>query len=143
MEISTLAKMDRASQIVAYKHLSMAMKPIFSGSVDHRINLLDPRKVQSLIDLGPERRKQLIGKGSDLLEELEHKLDLLKNKRIFHGYWDCINDVKGCLPEARKGASMNIIGSEIFVFGGFSRDTYNDLKVFDVTTCKWREVETS
>ena len=38
---------------------------------------------------------------------------------------------------------MNLIGNEIYVFGGFSRDTYNDLKVFDMGTTRWREVDTS
>ena len=62
---------------------------------------------------------------------------------MYHGYWDCIHDVKGCLPEARKGCTINLVNNDLFVFGGFSRDTYNDIKVFDTVTSKWREVETS
>lgn len=38
---------------------------------------------------------------------------------------------------------MNLVGNELYIFGGFSRDTYNDLKVFDFFTSKWIEVETS
>jgi N-acetylneuraminic acid mutarotase len=51
-----------------------------------------------------------------------------------------INESKGSLPEARKGATMNIINNQLYVFGGFSRDTFNDLKVFDLTTNKWNDV---
>ena len=85
----------------------------------------------------------MFGEGASLLEELRSKMDLLKVKGMHHGYWDCINDVKGCLPESRKGNSMNVVGNELYIFGGFSRDTYNDLKIFDIFSSKWREVETS
>jgi len=77
------------------------------------------------------------------MEELKHKMDQLGDKRIFHGYWDCLNEVKGCLPESRKGSTMNMIDNQCYIFGGFSRDTYNDLKVFDVFMNKWNTVETS
>ena len=80
-------------------------------------------------------------KGYELVEELKLMMTLLRNKRIYHGYWDAINDVHGCLPESRKGASMNLVNNEIYVFGGFSRDTYNDLKCFNINTSKWREVQ--
>lgn len=72
----------------------------------------------------------------------EH-MNLLKEKRMNFGYWDCISDIKGCLPESRKGASLNLVGNELYIFGGFSRVTYDDLKIFDIFSSKWREVETS
>ena len=38
---------------------------------------------------------------------------------------------------------MNLCNNEIYIFGGFSRDTYNDLKVFNLNTNHWREIEAS
>ena len=78
-----------------------------------------------------------------MIEEFKAQMDQLKDKKMYHGYWDCIHDVKGCLPESRKGASMNLIGNEIYIFGGFSINTYQDMKVFDIFSSRWREVETS
>ena len=77
-----------------------------------------------------------------MIDELRKNLASLRNKRIYHGYWDTISETSGCLPESRKGATMNVMNNEIYVFGGFSRDTYNDLKVLNVNQSHWREVHT-
>lgn len=37
---------------------------------------------------------------------------------------------------------MNLVNSEIYVFGGFSRDIYNDLKVLSIRDNHWRDVHT-
>ena len=58
MDLSLLAKMDRQNAIIAYKTLKIALNPVFSGSLDHRINMLDPKKAFALLELGPERVKQ-------------------------------------------------------------------------------------
>ena len=96
-----------------------------------------------MFEMGQDRLRQFVGKSLEMLNELKVKFDELETRKIFHGYWDCITDVKGCIPESRKGASMNLVSNEVYIFGGFSRDTYNDMKVFDLTTNKWREVDTS
>ena len=140
MDLITITRLDRPTAILAYKVLKLAQKPIFSGSLDHRINMLDYNKVTALLDIGFDTVKQQIGLGSDLVEELKHKMEELGQKKIFHCYWDILNESKGCLPEARKGATMNMINNQLYVFGGFSRDTFNDLKVFDLTVCKWQDV---
>ena len=62
---------------------------------------------------------------------------------MFHGYWDSIQDTKGGIPESRKGTTMNLVGNELYIFGGFSRGTYNDLKILNLNTNKWREVDTA
>ena len=73
--------------------------------------MLDYNKVTALLDIGFDTVKQQIGLGSDLVEELKHKMEELGQKKIFHGYWDILNESKGCLPEARKGATMNMINN--------------------------------
>lgn len=69
-------------------------------------------------------------------------MDQLSEKQIFHGYWDCLQETSGCLPEARKGTSINIIKNQLYVFGGFARNTFNDLKIFDMTMNRWEEAKT-
>ena len=85
----------------------------------------------------------MMSQGYELVDEFRLILTLLRNKRLYHGYWDAINETSGSLPESRKGASMNLCNNEIYIFGGFSRDTYNDLKVFNLNTNHWREIEAS
>ena len=101
--------MDKNTAMLAYKALLQAAKPTFSGNCDHRINLLDPKKCQQILNLTKEQLGKVMIKGHELVEELRLMMTLLRNKRIFHGYWDAINDVQGCLPESRKGASMNLV----------------------------------
>lgn len=62
---------------------------------------------------------------------------------MYHGYWDMLIEERGTLPEARKGATMNQVNGELYVYGGFSRDTYSDLKVFNVTALRWRDIDMS
>ena len=80
----------------------------------------------------------MLGSAANLTKEISLMYELLNERKIYHGYWDCIHDVKGCIPASRKGASMNFIENEIYIFGGFSRDTYNDLKVLNLDSCRWR-----
>ena len=76
----------------------------------------------------------------NLMYEMKQNFDDLMSKSIYHGYWETINENKGCLPDARKGATMNMIGSSIYVFGGLSRETYNDIKIFELDHRKWKAV---
>ena len=125
---------------LAYRALIQAAKPTFSGSVDHRINLLDPKKCQVLLNLTKEHLQAVMSKGFELVDEFRLTLTLLRNKRIYHGYWDAVGETIGCIPESRKGASMNLCKNEIYVFGGFSSDTFNDLKVFNMNQNRWRQI---
>jgi hypothetical protein len=52
MDLGQFSKLDRPMAILAYKVLTIASKPIFSGSLDHRINMLDPKKVLPLLEMG-------------------------------------------------------------------------------------------
>ena len=45
IDVAEIAKMDREEAQRAYKMLHRAVKPTFSGNCDHRLNLLDIRRV--------------------------------------------------------------------------------------------------
>ena len=85
--------------------------------------------------------QQAAGDGLSLMVELKDNFEGLMNKTIFHGYWDTLPEMRGCIPEARKGATMNMIGSKIYIFGGLSRHTYNDMKIFDLEDKSWKQVD--
>ena len=95
---------------------------------------MNPDKVGSVI-------QQAAGDGMNLMIEMKENFDALMQKRIFHGYWESINENRGCLPDSRKGATMNLIGNRLYVFGGLSRDTYNDIKIFNFDRRKWNIVD--
>ena len=73
--------------------------------------------------------------------ELKTTTDLLLARRLLHGYWDCVTEAKGALPDSREGTAMAMVDSTIYVFGGFSREIYNDTRAFDVDTKTWRVVK--
>ena len=61
-----------------------------------------------------------------------------KPEKVKHGIWtkdyDC---VKGAIPNAAEGSTMVTIGTKAYIFGGFSRKMFNDLREFDTIYKKW------
>ena len=51
LEIPLLAKFDQEQAQAAYKILVRALRPVYSGSTDHRINMLDAKKVLPILSL--------------------------------------------------------------------------------------------
>ena len=51
LEIPLMAKFDIEQAQAAYKILVRAMRPVYSGSLDHRINMLDAKKVLPILNL--------------------------------------------------------------------------------------------
>ena len=60
LELSILAKYTVKEAQRAYKILVRSSKPIFSGSIDHRVNLLDARKVLPIMNMDPEQVGNII-----------------------------------------------------------------------------------
>lgn len=48
----------------------------------------------------------------------------------------------GSTPHAREGATACLIGSNIYLFGGFARDIYSDFRCLDRQENKWTVIET-
>ena len=55
-----------------------------------------------------------------------------------HGFWDTYQEYGGTLPEAREGASMTQLNGALYIFGGFSRVMFNDMKVLSLDNLKWK-----
>ena len=72
--------------------------------------------------------------------ELKTMSDKLVTRKLLHGYWDCITEAKGALPDSRESATMALVDETIYVFGGFSREIYNDTRAYDMSSRTWRPV---
>lgn len=58
------------------------------------------------------------------------------------GYWESIKDeMTGCLPDSREGASTNLLDNKLYLFGGFARELYSDIRVLDKQTNAWRMID--
>ena len=125
---------------MAYKILVRAIRPIFSGSLDHRINMLDAKKVLPVLGLENLNLSSLTEEDLRLMMDLKTTTDILLARKLLHGYWDCITDAKGCLPDAREGTTMAMVGETVYVFGGFSRDIYNDTRMYNLDTKTWKGI---
>ena len=99
--------------------------------------MLDAKKVLPVLGLENLNRSQLTEQDLNLMLELKNTTDMLLARRLLHGYWDCVTDAKGALPDSREGSAMAMVDSTIYVFGGFSREIYNDTRAFDVDTKTW------
>jgi hypothetical protein len=75
-----------------------------------------------------------------MMQELREVHERLYSRQLMHGYWDNISEFTGSLPDARECTSASVIDSQVFIFGGFSREIYNDLRIFSLETKSWRYV---
>lgn len=97
--------------------------------MDHRINLFAENELV----------KDLVGDHQSIQKEAKLKVQELAEDRMYHGFWDCLssfgqNDLQGRLAEPRKGATMNRVGNEIYIFGGLGSRMQNGMHVFDLST---------
>ena len=53
------------------------------------------------------------------------------------GLWEC-NYALGNMPHSREGGSGCLIGDDLYIFGGFSRDLFGDLRVLNTDINKWK-----
>ena len=59
-DLVKISKFSIKQAQISYKILMRSSKPIFSGSVDHRINLLDSRKVLPIMQMNPDQVGKII-----------------------------------------------------------------------------------
>lgn len=118
------------------------MKPSYSGSLDHRINLLDLRRVAAVIDLDSKQLQQynFSKQQMKLMKELQTMEENLYNRSLLHGYWDTMFNNTGIHPDTREGCGMAIVRHNLYIFGGFARELYNDMRVLNLSTRYWSQI---
>ena len=55
------------------------------------------------------------------------------------GLWDSV-DTLGSTPDSREGARACLLGSHIYVFGGFSRDLFKEVRYANLNDFRWKLV---
>lgn len=145
MDEKLISKFTKTQAQVAYKLLSRAIAPTYSGSVDHRINLLNKQKVFSILDMDPRQQREFRfnSEQMNLMKDLRHLTENLYSRRLLYGFWDTISNSTGNIPDAREGACMAVHNGNLYVFGGFSHSLFNDIKVFNLQENHWRHIKPS
>jgi hypothetical protein len=50
---------------------------------------------------------------------------------MIYGLWDIMYP-SGSMPDSREGSATIMYENNLYIFGGFSRDIFNDLRVLDM-----------
>ena len=90
MDEKLMSKYTKTQAQVAYKLLSRAIAPTYSGSVDHRINLLNKQKVFTILDMDPKQQREFRfnSEQMNLMKDLRHLTENLYSRRLLFGFWD-------------------------------------------------------
>ena len=103
--------------------------------------MLDAKKVLPVLALENLNQSQLTEQDLNLMLELKTMSDKLVARQLLHGYWDSITEAKGPLPDSRESSAMAMVDDTIYVFGGFSREIYNDTRAYDMSCRTWRPIK--
>lgn len=76
-----------------------------------------------------------------MMKSLRTLTDSLYSQRLLQGYWDTIGATTGSHPDAREGHGMIMHKSQLYVFGGFARNLFNDVKVLDLANKHWTHLQ--
>lgn len=57
---------------------------------------------------------------------------------MLYGLWEVAQHNTGSMPDAREGAAACVLGNNFYMFGGFSRGIFNDMRVLDTQKMKWK-----
>jgi N-acetylneuraminic acid mutarotase len=104
--------------------------------------LLDLRRVALVIDLDNKQLQQynFSQQQMKLMKELQTMEESLYNRSLLHGYWDTMFNTTGIHPDTREGCGMAIVRNNLYIFGGFARELYNDMRVLNLGTRYWSQI---
>lgn len=115
--------------------------PIFSGAVDPMVNLLDFRYANDVLDKRTKKGICLDGYFNraeiNLLDQFDVARIKKSEKAILSGGWKVIEGFSGSTPPSMEGTAICFTKNSLYLFGGFSRDVYDDMRICDFNTKKW------
>jgi hypothetical protein len=71
-------------------------------------------------------------KEMDLIDKMIECRKVLERNDMMSAQWEFLETV-GPTPGSREGCSGIVIGNHLYLYGGFSRDLYNDMRKIDLT----------
>lgn len=82
MDLAKFKTLSKQEASLAYRFLYKALKPVFSGSVDHRVNLLDHRKVIMMLEKGGKLLEGVKEMELKLMNELKDNINELYERKM-------------------------------------------------------------
>lgn len=135
LDIAKFRRLKPNEAAQAYKQLRKSIKPVFSGDVDPLVNMLDFSKVKAKLSKG-----SLISQSEmEIIEQLTEMRGKLDEKEMMMGLWDSM-EALGSTPDSREGARACLLGSYVYVFGGFSRDLFKEVRYANLNDFRWKLV---
>ena len=124
--------------------LKLFISPVFSGWINPFINQLDFKYVNFLLDRklnkGIEYKNDFDDEENELIWDYEKLRYRQQRKEIVQGYWRTLDSLLGSAPSSKEGTVIVYDNNKLYLFGGFAREVYNDMKILDINKKKWYTV---
>lgn len=102
--------------------------------------MLDYAKIKSRFS--NSLKKELITETEmNLIEEYIRIRRDNEQKLLMTAIWES-SLTMGSTPHSREGSTACLINNNIYMFGGFARDIYNDFRILDRSENKWIMIDT-
>ncbi|CDW80498.1 kelch motif family protein [Stylonychia lemnae] len=131
---------------LAYSILMKQANPLFSGSVNTLINKLDLSKLNdqkksklNINQVSPDK-KNFSDVELMLMDELRSCKDKLEKQEICQALWSILPHYAQ-IPESREGVSIQIIRDNVYIYGGFSRELFGQIRIYDFCSGKWSIID--
>ena len=106
-----------------------------------------PRGVRAMINALPSMPSNLLFKGDEseekyseaeraLIAEYDGLRMQLRKRKLTRGIWMTKKNI-GSKPCSREGATLAVANGKIYLFGGFARTLFNDIRTFDPFSHLW------
>eukprot|EP00347_Sterkiella_histriomuscorum_P001925 403370142 len=109
---------------------SRMLEPVFSGNCRAEINMLDQKKLT-------KPQNMLTKFEQDILSEYRICTEKIASKQIQKGLWE-VRQCIGQLPDSRESISIVAIGKEVYLYGGYGRELFDDLRILECYGQQWK-----
>lgn len=113
--------------------LSTIIRPAFSGNCNTLINEIDFKYANQVLEKRTNKGISLKDFfNQNEVELLEHYHSLRTKSQegaLIKGYWKPLDNFDGSAPGSQEGSALCFDNNKLYLFGGFSRDVYQDMRV--------------
>eukprot|EP00826_Nyctotherus_ovalis_P055139 TRINITY_DN7305_c0_g4_i1.p1 TRINITY_DN7305_c0_g4~~TRINITY_DN7305_c0_g4_i1.p1 ORF type:complete len:600 (-),score=99.32 TRINITY_DN7305_c0_g4_i1:631-2430(-) len=114
-----ISKIDPANHLYIYLAIKKAVFPTFYSTGAEELNIIDPEILEA-------NKLELTDYDKDLIALYKSYMKQAGEGKVVAGFWQ-VRKAYGYRPICRESPSLVVVGSEIYVFGGYGVDRLNDL----------------
>lgn len=115
--------------------------PVFTGAVDPLVNRIDILYADEALDRRTKKGitldQEFTPAEIELLSQYDEIRNRINDKKIFKGFWKILDSITGSTPPTMEGATLCYSNNALYLFGGFSRDVYDEMRICDLNKKKW------